>query len=313
MPLDTALEGLIGALAQQGLKSFEQLGVEQTRQVLESFTGLQLPARDVAQAIDVIRQGPGGDQALRIYVPDAPGPLPVVVYFHGGGFVGGSLAIAEEPCRALANDAAAIVVAASYRLAPEAKFPAATDDTFSALQWVAENISAYGGDPSRIAVMGDSAGGNLAAVAAQRARDGNGPELRAQVLIYPAIDSTADLPSSREFAEGYVITSAGLDWFWEQYLNSPADAQNPLATPSKAASLAGLPPALVLTTELEVARDEAEAYGRKLADAGVPTEVHRFDGLVHGVYWMSGAVPRSAELHAKVVGFLRDALAPAAN
>ena len=197
----------------------------------------------------------------------------------------------------------------AYRRAPEHKFPAATDDTAAALCWVADHIDEHGGDPRRMAVMGDSAGGNLAAVAAQRARDEGGPRLAAQVLVYPVVDPTAQLASRTEFGEGYVIGARDIDWFWQQYLRTPADAQNPLAAPAKAATLAGLPPALVLSTEYEVSRDEAEAYAEQLAAAGVETEAVRFDGLIHGVYWMSGAVPRSRELHDTVVAFLAKQLA----
>ena len=210
----------------------------------------------------------------------------------------------DEPARALANDVGAIVVAAGYRLAPEHKFPAATDDTFAALRWVADHAADFGGDPARIAVMGDSAGGSLAAVAALRARDAGGPRLVAQVLVYPVVDPTARLESRKLFGEGYVITATGLDWFWEQYLGSPADTRNALAAPAKAGSLAALPPALVLTTECEVSRDEAEAYAKRLADSGVETDCIRFDGLIHGVYWKSGAVPRSGDLRDAVTRFL---------
>jgi acetyl esterase len=308
MPLDTAVQGLIDALGQQGMKPFEQLSVEEARAVVQSFTGLQKPAREVAELVETTYPGPGGEQKLRIYIPDAPAPLPVVVYFHGGGFIAGSLEVAEEPNRALANDVGAIVVAAGYRLAPEHRFPAATDDTYAALRWAAENIHRYGGDPSRMAVMGDSAGGNLAAVAALRARDENGPDLRAQVLVYPVIDSQAALPSHQQFKEGYIIGAGDLQHFWEHYLPSVEHAEHPHATPSKAQSLTGLPPALVLSTEYEVARDEAEAYAQQLTDAGVDCTAVRFDGLVHGVYWMSGAVPRSQELHDTIVAFLRNKL-----
>ncbi|HAN55408.1 MAG TPA: esterase [Betaproteobacteria bacterium] len=304
MPIDAAAKSLIDALNAQGFKSFEQMSVEEVRGAVASFTGLQATPQEVARVVNTVYPGPGGNQDLRIYIPQAPAPLPVVVYFHGGGFVAGGLSVVDEPCRALADDAGVIVVAATYRLAPEHKFPAATDDAFAALKWVAKNIQQYGGDGSRIVVMGDSAGGNLAAVTALRARDENGPDIRAQILIYPVIDSTAKLPSRAEFKDGYLITAAGLDWFWAHYLASPEDAQNPLASPSKAASLAGLPPALVLSTEYEVARDEGEAYGKQLAAAGVDTQAIRFDGLIHGVYWMSGAVPRSKELHDAIVKFL---------
>ncbi|MBS4727440.1 alpha/beta hydrolase [Mycobacterium sp. SM1] len=305
MPIDPQVRTLLDGLAEQGMKSFEMAGVATTREVIETFTGLQRPARAVARVIDGDYLGPAGGQPLRIYVPENnEAPQPVVVYFHGGGFVGGGLSVVDEPARALANDVGAIVVTTSYRLAPEHKFPAATDDTFAALRWVAEHAKDFEGDPSRIAVMGDSAGGCLAAIAAQRARDGGGPQLVAQVLIYPIIDPTARLPSRDLFREGYVITAADVDWFWKQYLNSPTEAENPLAAPAKASSLADLPPALVLTAEYDVSRDEAEAYAKRLADSGVYCELIRFDGLVHGVYWMSGAVPRSSELYDAVSGFL---------
>jgi len=304
MPIDPHVQSLLDGLTEQGFTSFEQLGVEATRAVVETFTGLQRPALAVARVIDGTFPGPGGAQPMRIYIPDGEGPLPVVVYFHGGGFVGGGLSVVDEPARALANDVGAIVVAASFRLAPEHKFPAATDDTFAALRWVADHAADFGGDPARIAVMGDSAGGSLAAVAAQRARDAGGPRLVAQVLVYPVVDPTARLASRELFGEGYVITARGMDWFWEQYLGSPADTRNALAAPAKADSLASLPPALVLTTEYDVSRDEAEAYAKRLADSGVETECIQFDGLIHGVYWMSGVVPRSGELRGAVTRFL---------
>lgn len=305
MPVDAAAQGIIDALS--GSTPFAEMTAEELRAAVETFAGLQKPHEEVARAVDASYPGPAGDLPVRIYVPEqgSSGPLPVVVYFHGGGFIAGSLAVAEEPNRALANDAGVIVVAAAYRLAPEHPFPAATDDTFAALKWVAGNIAGYGGDPSRIAVMGDSAGGNLAAVAALRSRDDGGPALSAQVLVYPVIDSTAELSSRAEFKDGYVITAADMDSFWGNYLPTLADAENPHATPSRAASLAGLPPALVVTTEFEVAHDEAEAYAAQLAAAGVPTEFLSADGLIHCVYWMSGAVPRSREIHDAVVAFLQ--------
>lgn len=304
MAFDPHVQTLLDGLAEQGVRPFEEIGVAGTRAVIDSFTGLQAPAPDVARVIDGTYPGPAGAQPLRIYIPDGAGPLPVVVYFHGGGFVGGGLSVVDEPVRVLANAVGAIIVAASYRLAPEHKFPAATDDTFAALRWAAEHAAEFGGDPTRIAVMGDSAGAGLAAVAAQRARDAGGPPLVAQVLVYPVVDPTARLASREQFAQGCVITAAGFDWLWEQYLRSPADAENPLAAPAKADTLAGLPPALVLTVEYDVSRDEAEAYAKRLADSGVETESIRFDGLVHGAYWMSGAVPRSSEIYDAVIRFL---------
>ncbi|KAF0959367.1 alpha/beta hydrolase [Rhodococcus sp. T7] len=304
MALDPAVKNLIDTLNEQGLKSFEQMSIAEVRGVVESFSGLQAPKADVARVVDTVYPGPGGDQAVRLYIPESEVPLPIVVYIHGGGWVAGSLDVIEQPCRALATDAKVIVAAPSYRMAPEHKFPAAPEDTFAALNWVVEHAAEFGGDGTRVAVMGDSAGGNLAAVTALRARDTGAPALRAQVLIYPVIDGTARFPSREEYAEGYLVTTAAIDWFWEQYLATPEDAENPYASPVKAADLSGLPATLLLLNEYEVTRDEGVDYGRKLADQGVPVQVELYEGLVHAVYWMTGAIPRSAELHGAVVEFL---------
>lgn len=188
MPIDAAVQNLLEGLNAQGVRSFEHMSVAEARATVASFVDLQTPPEPVAQVIDTTYPGPAGDQSIRLYIPDAPGPLPVVAYYHGGGFVTGDLTVTEELCRSLANDAGAIVAAVTYRLAPEHKFPAATDDTYAALCWIAENATGFGGDPTRIAVHGDSAGGNLAAVAALRARDESGPALTCQVLTYPVID-----------------------------------------------------------------------------------------------------------------------------
>ncbi|MFC0446903.1 alpha/beta hydrolase [Rhodococcus jostii] len=305
MALDAHAAELIAGLQAQGLKAFEHSTVEEVRAVVATFTGLQAPPESVARVEEAHYDSGREEIPLRIYVPEGPAPHPVVLYFHGGGFVAGDLDVVDEPARAVANGAGAIVVAATYRRAPEHRFPAAADDAAAALQWVADNVETYGGDPENVVVMGDSAGGNLAAVTALRARDAGGPRLRGQVLIYPVIDPNAQFPSRREFAEGYVIGAGDLDWFWSNYLSSPEDAAHPYAVPSRAASLEGLPPALVLTTENEVARDEAEAYAESLRQAGVDTEAIRFDGLLHGAFWMSGAVPRSNEMRSAVVEFVK--------
>ncbi|MGV9862735.1 alpha/beta hydrolase [Rhodococcus koreensis] len=311
MALDSHAADLITGLRAQGLKAFEHSTVEEVRAVVATFTGLQTPPELVARVVDAHYESGGAQIALRVYIPEGQAPQPVVLYFHGGGFVAGDLDVVDEPARAVANGAGAIVVAATYRRAPEHRFPAAADDASAALQWVAANVGNYGGDPGNVVVMGDSAGGNLAAVTALRARDEDGPRLRGQVLIYPVIDPTAEFPSRREFAEGYVIGAGDLDWFWSNYLRSPEDATHPYAVPSRAASLEGLPPTLVLTTENEVARDEAEAYAGALRQAGVDTEAIRFDGLLHGAFWMSGAVPRSSEMRSAVVEFVKRVTAAA--
>ena len=304
MPIDPHTQGLLEAMQAQGLKSFEQMSVEEARGSVETFAGLQAEPQEVKQVIEQSVEGEGGPLKVRIFVPDVAGPLPVLVYYHGGGWVGGSLAVADEPCRALANRNGAIVVAATYRLSPEAKFPAATNDVYSVLCWASAHAAEFGGDPARLGVMGDSAGGNLAAVAAMMARDRGTPAVKAQILTYPVIQRDGNFASREENREGYLLTTAGIAWFWDQYLAKDEDATNPLASPIMAESLAGLPPALIMTAEFDPIRDEGESYGHALEKAGVPVTVQRFDGLIHGVYWMSGAVPRSSELHDSIADFV---------
>nr|WP_296775766.1 alpha/beta hydrolase [Rhodococcus sp. (in: high G+C Gram-positive bacteria)] len=311
MALDEHVAHLIEGMQRQGLKSFEEMTVDEGRGVVATFTGLQVPAPQIASVAEAEYTSDGTDLPLRIYTPEGPGPHPVVLYIHGGGFFAGNLDVVDEPARATAHDTTAIVVTAGYRLAPEHKFPAATNDVWAALNWVADHIADYNGNPGQITIMGDSAGGNLATVTALRARDENGPKIVAQVLIYPVIDPSTNFPSRDEFGEGHIITAAGLDWFWEQYLSSPTDTDNPYAVPTRSGSLGGLPRTLILTTENEVARDEAENYGEQLRAADVDTTVTRFDGLVHGVFWMSGAVPRSKEMRTAVKEFLADVNASA--
>ena len=304
MPLDPHSENLLGALQEQGLKSFEQMSVAEARGAVESFIGLQAEPQEVKQAVERTVEGEAGALQVRVYVPDAEGPLPVLVYYHGGGWVAGSLAVADEPCRALANRSGVIVVAASYRLAPEARFPAAANDAYAVLSWASAHAEEFGGDAARLGVIGDSAGGNLAAVVALMARDRGTPAVKAQILTYPVIQRSGNFPSLEENREGYLLTTAGIGWFWEQYLANEEDATNPYASPIMAESLAGLPPALVMTAEFDPTRDEGESYGQALEKAGVPVTIQRFEGLIHGVYWMSGAVPRQVELYEAIDKFV---------
>lgn len=236
-------------------------------------------------------------------------PYPVIVHYHGGGFVTGSVDDLDEPSRALANDVEAIVVASTYRKAPESKFPAAHEDAMTALTWVAQHVGEHGGDPSRLAVMGDSAGANLAASVAVRARDEGGPAVKAMVLLYPLVSPAADTPSRRDYAQGYIIDAPAVEYFRSLYAPTPQDELDPRLALDRTPSLAGLPPALVLTNEYDMMRDEGEAFARRLAQEGVEVTARRFEGLVHIVYWMSAAVPKQAEMHTAVVEFLRKRLA----
>lgn len=312
MAVDEHVAQLLAGLEAQGVPPFSQMSVEQIRETIASFTGMQLPTQEVADIVRTEYVGADGTSLpIRIYTPGVQGPRPVVLYFHGGGFVAGDLNVVDESARALANATGATIVTAAYRLAPEYAFPAASDDATVALQWVVDNIGDHGGDHQNIVLMGDSAGGNLATSAALRARDSKGPRISALVLIYPALDPNAQLPSRTEFEEGYLLGAADMDFFWNSYLQKPEDASNPYAVPLLA-DLTGLPTTLVLTTENEVIRDEAELFAERLRAAGVDCRNTRFDGLVHGVFWLSGAVPRSRELLSAASEFIRETTATTA-
>ncbi|HUY27918.1 MAG TPA: alpha/beta hydrolase [Candidatus Binataceae bacterium] len=228
--------------------------------------------------------GPHGAIPIRIYTPaEASAPMGILVFFHGGGWVLGNLETHDVVCRNLSVGAGCIVIAVDYRLAPEHKFPAAPEDCYVAAKWGAANAAALGGDESIIAVGGDSAGGNLATAVALMARERGGPRLCFQLLLYPAISAANDTPSQREFAaDGFVLSRADMKWFWNHYLDSPADAKNPLACPIFAQSLANLPPALVLTASHDPLRDEGEAYAAAMRKAGVSVTLKRYDGVTHG-------------------------------
>lgn len=247
----------------------------------------------------------GAGIPVRIYTPVAGGtdPLPVVMFCHGGGFVICSLDSHDQFCRSMANETGALVVSVDYRQAPEHRFPAAAEDAYTVLCRLAETADRYGGDPARIAVAGDSAGGNLAAVAALMARDRGGPAVTSQLLMYPMLDPTRAGASYRENAQGYFVTDDHLRWYWEQYLGD-GDGRDPYAAPLLA-DPTGLPPAHIATAEYDPLRDEGEAYGAHLAGAGVPVEVHRYDGMFHGFMTMGDALPDTAVATGRAFAALR--------
>ena len=230
--------------------------------------------------------GPAGEIPVRIYRPQGVA-RGLTVFFHGGGFVMCDLETHDELCRALCRDSGSVVVAVDYRLAPESKYPAAADDCFAALAWCGAHAAELGVAGARIAVAGDSAGGNLAAVTALRARDLGGPALCHQALIYPATSCEFDTASYRDNAEGYFLTAEAMRWFWGHYLGDMSRALEPYACPKHAASLQGLPPATIITAEYDPLRDEAEDYGRALQAAGVAVLSRRYDGMIHGFVSMA--------------------------
>lgn len=302
--LDPSAVLVVSGLLNMGAKSLEDCSVEEARAAMENFTAMQLPMPSDVSVTDTTYPTGGGERAVRLYRPAGNAPWPVVVLIHGGGFIAGSLDSFNEPCASVARRVGALVVSPDYRLAPEHRFPAASDDTVAVLQWVADHIADYGGDPSRVAVGGESAGANLAAVAALRLRDDGGPPLRAQVLITPPTDYLADTESRRLFANGPILSTKACDRMGALYLGDPAIARSPWAAPALAKDLSGLPPALVVTMEVDPLRDEGEDYARALAAAGVPTVCRRFDGLFHASFSLSGAIPRAAEIQDAVADFL---------
>jgi acetyl esterase len=235
------------------------------------------------------RRLPSG-RPVRIYLPTTDAPRPVVVFFHGGGWVLGDLEMQDETCRRLANRVGATVLNVDYRLAPEHPFPAAHDDAFEAVIWAADQATAFGGDATRLAVAGMSAGGNLAASVALRARDEGGPPLALQTLIYPVLDSRMATASYAEHAEAPVLGAAQMGWYWDQYAGSGAARENPYASPAHARDLAGLPPAVVVTADHDPLRTEAEEYAARLAQAGVAVQITRYDGQLHSFMRLLGVV-----------------------
>lgn len=237
---------------------------------------------------------PTADVPVRIYTPGGSPPFAALVYFHGGGWVVNNLEVVDPGPRALANRTGCVVVAAGYQKAPEHPFPIPLQDCYAVTEWVAAHADELG--VGRIGVGGDSSGGNLAAAVCLRARDEGGPALAIQVLLYPAIEPRFDTASMREHATGYGLTAEMMRWYWDQYLPRPQDADDPLACPIRASSLAGLPPAIVWTAEHDVLRDEGERFAAALQAAGVAVSARRCAGQVHGFLRMIGAVPSAARI-----------------
>lgn len=297
MPLDPQVARYLQALAAISARSEPEpqltLAEQRRQSELVMLEQAGVP-EEVAGVVDRVIAGPGGDIPLRIYLPPGSGPFPVLVYFHPGGWVFGSIAGSDPVCRALARHTPCMVVSVGYRLAPEHPFPAAPEDCYAATRWVAEHAGEINADPARMAVGGESSGGNLAAAVALMARDRQGPALRLHILIY---GETAyyepGTASYRDYAQGYNLTRDDMIWFWDQYLTRKADASHPYASPLRAASLHRLPPALIITAEYDPVRDEAEAYARRLQQAGVEVQLTRYQGMVHSFFRMFAVFERS--------------------
>ena len=270
--LPSAADAVIGVLAKQGKPAVEMVG-------------------DISHQLI---PGPEGDLLARVYLPKGSGPFPVLVYFHGGGWVIANLGTYDSSCRALTNAANCIVVSVAYRQAPEHKFPAAAEDAYAATQWVIANAAKLKGDPMRVAVGGESAGGNLAAVTCLMARDRQGKMPVHQMLIYPIANYAFDTPSYQENANASPLNKAGMQWFWRQYLTSESDGSNPYASPLRAENLRGLPPATVITADIDPLRSEGQAYAQRLKEAGNAVKVTNYPSVTHEFFGM-GAVVKKAK------------------
>jgi acetyl esterase/lipase len=283
------------------------MSVEEARAAdLAAIRAETAPPTPVARVEDLEFKGAGGSLRARLYGPARP-RRPVLVYFFGGGWVLGEIDTADAIARSLANAANVAVLVPGYRLAPEHKFPAAVEDAEAAVRWVTRNADELGLDGGRIAVGGDSSGGNLAAAVTHLLRDGGGPRLAFQLLIYPVTQYLADTPSAGAVDDPVFFNPRSVRWYWEHYLPSPEHGRDPRASPLLAERFDGLPPALVITAEHDPLRDEGEQYAEKLAAAGVSVQLSRYDGMVHGFFAMTRELSRAREAHAEAASALRAA------
>ena len=315
MPVDPQIQQVIDALAASEFGPVHELAPAEARAQYERMVKARaIEPAPVGAVEDRAIPGPAGDLRVRIYRPDpGAGALPALVYYHGGGHVIGNLDTHDAVARNLCNGAGCVVVSVDYRLAPEHKFPAAAEDAYAAVRWCAAQGAEIGIDPGRIAVGGDSAGGNLAAVAALMARDAGGPAIRLQVLVYPVTDYACDTASYHTYAVGYgMLEAQSMRWFRDHYLRGEADRLDWRAAPLRAGDLSGLPPALVLTAQCDVLHDEGEAYAHRLQAAGVDVEYRDCEGMIHGFFAMAPMVDGAVRAQALVCEAMKGAFASVA-
>ncbi len=317
MPLDPQVQALRDEMEKAGARRLYTLSIEDARDADRTSTVAAAGSEEpVARVADRLIPGPAGDLPVRVYWPGTvrqgtppQDPWPVLVYFFGGGWSLGTLEVSDGVCRRLTNAAQCVTVSVGYRLAPEHKFPAAVEDCYAGAAWAAAAAAELGADAGRLAVGGDSSGGNLAAAVALLARDRGGPPIAHQLLVYPNTDYRADTPSMRKLADPYFFNPEAIAWYWGLYLASPDDGMNPLASPLRAEDLGGLPAATVITAEYDPLRDEGERYAERLRLAGVPAEIIRYDGMMHGFFTMSGVLDGARRAVAQAAGSLRAAFA----
>jgi acetyl esterase len=295
MAVDEATAALLAQLAEAGGPPLHELTPQVGREVMAGLSALAGPGPEVARVYDEQVTAADGDRfTVRVLVPDGE-IRALIVYLHGGGWVIGNLETHDQVVRVLANRLHAAIVNVDYRLAPEHRFPAAVDDAWAGLLWANERMTEIAAGPVPLVVMGDSAGGNLSAVVARRARDAGGPQLASQVLIYPVTDADLDAPCYLDPDNQVLLTRESMIWFWDHYAPDPADRKHPDASPARASDLSRLAPAIVITAEHDPLRDEGEAYAEQLALAGVPVTQRRFAGQMHAFFTMVNVLPGSAD------------------
>jgi len=307
MPLSAESMAVIETLVAQNMPRLDELSVADGRALFNTaFKTQPTDQTPIARVEDKVIPVAGGTIPARVYAPASTEPLPALVHFHGGGWVIMNLDTHDGNCRNLCRQSGVAVVSVEYRKAPEFKAPVPAEDCYAALEWVVANAASLGIDPTRLGVIGDSAGGNLAAVVAQMARDRKGPKIKCQILTYPAVDATMSSRSIKENANAPLLGEREMQWFWGHYIEGSAvTAKDPGVSPLFATSLAGLPPAFVTTAEFDPLRDEGEDYAKRLQAAGVPVAVKRYDGVFHGFALMGKFIPEGRQILDDQIAFLK--------
>jgi len=310
MPLHPQVAEFLRQYAEAELPNVWEMPLDDARQMMAEASRTFGQGPEMAEVHDLAIPGPAGEIPSRVYRPRSESDLPVVAYYHGGGWVLGGLETHDALSRHLAQESGCVVVAVDYRLAPEHRFPVAAEDAYAAVCWLPEHAGEFGGLSERLAVCGDSAGGNLAAVCCLLARDRGGPTIAAQGLIYPIADCRFDTGSYQECAQGYMLTREAMRWYWDQYAPDGTQRTSPMASPLRAENLSGLPPTLVQTAEYDVLRDEGEAFAGRLNEAGVAVQLTRYDGMIHGFVSRQRNFDAAGQAVAEVGAFLKRHLIP---
>jgi acetyl esterase len=307
MSLDKQCGDLLNSFKEQGVKSFNEMSIEEARLTSMGFVELQGIEEPVGKVIDTLIDSDNIKLSLRVYYPKSKGPHPVLLYFHGGGFIFGNIQLVDKIARCLCNLTGMAVVSVDYRKAPENPYPAALNDAQSSLNWIAAEGSKFDLDSKRIAVIGDSAGGNLATVLTQIARDHKGPHIFHQVLVYPVTDAKGVYSSRKEFGTGYLLETNDMHWFFKNYLGDSFDENNPHISPIKG-NLVGLPSATIISAGYDPLRDEVESYAEALKGAGVDVNLIKNPTMIHGFIWMKGVVSHADKVFKMIADDLKSKL-----